>query len=206
MRQATIKGIASREQRRARIVRIATQVFFEAGYSAASLSMIAARLGGSKSTIYSYFQSKEDLFEAVITAQCRVIEDRADEITDKLEMFDALTRIEVSISEMIFTEYANRTLQLVVEESVRAPRLAFKFYEVSLKRAELYVIEFMAGANARGLISIPNPTRASNQFIALIRGTRHFKYMLGLIQRPAVTEILDDVKASVELFMCAYGP
>ena len=38
----------------------------ELGYERTSMSEIAARLGGSKATLYSYFPSKEELFFGVV--------------------------------------------------------------------------------------------------------------------------------------------
>ena len=49
---------------------VAREVFFEHGYSATSMSAIAARLGGSKGTLYNYFRSKEELFEAQLRDVC----------------------------------------------------------------------------------------------------------------------------------------
>src|SRR5580692_404744 len=61
---------SSRDRRRDAIVEVARQVFFEEGYAAASMSTIAARLGGSKGTLYNYFRSKEELFEAQVRKDC----------------------------------------------------------------------------------------------------------------------------------------
>jgi AcrR family transcriptional regulator len=60
-KQATAKDV-----RRQAIMQIARDIFLEEGYAAASMSAIAARLGGSKGTLYNYFASKEELFKAVI--------------------------------------------------------------------------------------------------------------------------------------------
>src|SRR6204780_5843981 len=60
----------TRDERREHILKVAREVFFEYGYSAASMSQIAARLGGSKGTLYNYFKSKEELFEAQVRDLC----------------------------------------------------------------------------------------------------------------------------------------
>src|SRR5580698_6331993 len=62
--------IYARDQRREAILKVAREVFFEQGYTAASMSAIAARLGGSKGTLYNYFKSKEELFEAQVRDLC----------------------------------------------------------------------------------------------------------------------------------------
>lgn len=54
------------EARKDAIMSVALEVFREVGFDAASMSQIAARVGGSKATLYNYFQSKEELlFEAM---------------------------------------------------------------------------------------------------------------------------------------------
>ena len=53
-----------RDARRELILDVAQEVFLEEGFANASMSTIAARLGGSKGTLYNYFKSKDDLFTA----------------------------------------------------------------------------------------------------------------------------------------------
>jgi AcrR family transcriptional regulator len=57
---------AKRNRRREAIINAARQVFFESGYTAASMSSIAAHLGGAKGTLYNYCGNKEELFEALV--------------------------------------------------------------------------------------------------------------------------------------------
>ena len=59
-----------RDERRENILAIARDVFKKEGYAAASMSTIAARVGGSKGTLYNHFRSKSDLFGAVIQNDC----------------------------------------------------------------------------------------------------------------------------------------
>jgi AcrR family transcriptional regulator len=50
------------EDRRQAIMHAAMEVFREVGYERASMTEIASRVGGSKSTLYGYFASKEELY------------------------------------------------------------------------------------------------------------------------------------------------
>ncbi|RTZ47957.1 TetR/AcrR family transcriptional regulator [Candidimonas sp. SYP-B2681] len=54
------------EARRDAIMETAVSVFREVGFDAASMSQIAARVGGSKATLYNYFSSKEELLLAAL--------------------------------------------------------------------------------------------------------------------------------------------
>ena len=56
----------SREERRGRIVRAARWVMLEKGLDAASMDDVAVRAGTTKPTVYAHFNSKEELFSAVV--------------------------------------------------------------------------------------------------------------------------------------------
>src|ERR1700743_809975 len=59
-----------RDQRRELILDVAQGVFLEEGFANASMSVMAARLGGSKGTLYNYFKSKDELFNAYVERRC----------------------------------------------------------------------------------------------------------------------------------------
>lgn len=55
-----------KESRPAELVAAALDLFVERGYAATRLDEVATRAGVSKGTLYLYFESKEDLFKAVV--------------------------------------------------------------------------------------------------------------------------------------------
>ena len=59
-----------RETTRETILQIAGDMFLEEGFAGTSMSGIATRLGGSKGTLYNYFESKEELLEAFVRESC----------------------------------------------------------------------------------------------------------------------------------------
>ena len=56
----------SRDERRDRIVWAAKLVLLEKGFDAASMDDVAARAGTTKPTVYAHFNSKDELFSAVV--------------------------------------------------------------------------------------------------------------------------------------------
>jgi AcrR family transcriptional regulator len=58
-------------------------LFHEVGYERASMSAIAARLGGSKATLYGYFKSKDELF---VAAMINSVRDNTDDFLNKLDL------------------------------------------------------------------------------------------------------------------------
>ena len=55
-----------REERRQQILSAALEVFSRTGYHATNVSDVAARAGVSQGTIYWYFESKDELFQAAL--------------------------------------------------------------------------------------------------------------------------------------------
>jgi len=65
-----------RELRRREILNAARDVFIESGYEHATLDEVARRAEFAKGTLYSYFESKVDLFEALVDEEfSRLISD-----------------------------------------------------------------------------------------------------------------------------------
>src|SRR5262252_10413588 len=58
--------------KRRQILEGARRMFLAQGFDAASMGAIAREAGVSKGTLYVYFKSKEELFEAIVEDQCRV--------------------------------------------------------------------------------------------------------------------------------------
>ncbi|MFN3524141.1 MAG: TetR/AcrR family transcriptional regulator C-terminal domain-containing protein [Phenylobacterium sp.] len=196
---------AIRDQRRDRIIQVAKSVFFEEGYAAASMSMIAQRLGGSKATLYAYFKSKEDLFRAIVSDQCCQVQDAIDAQVDDTDVRRALTNLGVKLMDMLLDDSSVRMLQLLVEEGPRSPGLARLFMEAGPQQGEQRLTEFFARAKAQGQLDIPDANIAARQFSALVKGNLHFKRTLGLIEQPTPERIRQEVDEAVEMFMRAYG-
>ena len=149
-----------RDRRRDAIIEVAREVFFEEGYAAASMSSIAARLGGSKGTLYNYFRSKEELFEAQVREGCaRIAEDAFEQMDSARPIAEVLARLGESYLGHLYSDWAVRTYRVVIAEAVRSPQLARMFYEagpaVGLKRLEVYLED----ARARGVVKIDDCAR-----------------------------------------------
>ncbi|HEX4196064.1 MAG TPA: TetR/AcrR family transcriptional regulator [Caulobacteraceae bacterium] len=198
---------ARRDARREAILEVARQVFFEEGYAAASMSSIAARLGGSKGTLYNYFRSKDALFEAYIEAACGQwrawIFDlpNGDEAVAAADLHAVLCDLGERFLGHLVTDSSIRLLQLVVAEAQRAPELARTFYDAGPAPGVTRVAEFLEAAKAAGRIDPPDCRMAAQQFLSLCRGHLYFRYSLNLIPRPTPKEIRAEIERAVTLFL-----
>jgi len=201
------QGLAQtiRDQRRDRILQTAREVFFAEGYGAATMSMIAARLGGSKGTLYAYFKNKEDLFDEIIHDQCSVIQSALD-LAEGSDVRTTLTAFGLELMTALTSDWAVRTLQLVIEEAVRNPELAQRFNQAGPKQGTAAIAAYLAKAHERGEICTPDPLRAANVLGSLLKGELHFRRMLGLEPEPTPEMIVREVDTAVNVFLAAYAP
>jgi AcrR family transcriptional regulator len=98
----------AKEQTRQRLLDSAARVFADKGFAGASLEEISEAAGYSTGALYSNFQGKEELFlDLLRTRWSRAIARRAevvakaldDEVAGGADLFDALSRFAVQLSE-----------------------------------------------------------------------------------------------------------
>lgn len=82
-----------RARRRQQIIDAATRAFARSGFAATSLDDIAAEAGVSRAILYRHFESKTDLYQAVLDSACTRLAAAtgADEFTDA--SIDGLVRV-----------------------------------------------------------------------------------------------------------------
>jgi AcrR family transcriptional regulator len=116
-----------KEKAKHRIVEVAHKVFSEKGYHDATMDNVAHRLGVSKGALYQYFNSKEDLYRAILDARFRSMIDMLPSTSTGgsfsetcQEFFDSLTSDMSGLSlgfEVITEASRNPALAKVVREN-----------------------------------------------------------------------------------------
>ena len=121
---------ARRRERRRSILEVAVRSFLENGYAATTMSSIAAELGGSKGTLWSYFPSKEALFAAVLDDATTAYREQLAELLDPCgDLRTTLERAGFKLVEKITSPNAISLPGLVVADAGRFPARGAIFYE-----------------------------------------------------------------------------
>jgi AcrR family transcriptional regulator len=198
---------AGRDERRRAILEVARDIFMQEGYAAASMSAIAARLGGSKGTLYNYFASKELLFAALMEAECEAGPWR-DEVNrgggDDLRA--ALIAIGERFMDFVLAPAVMDIHRLVIAESGRFPELGRAFYDNGPRRSVGLLAAFMADEMAAGRLRTADPEQAATHFIQLCKSGLHQKMLWNVGPDPSPEEKAANVKVAVSIFLAAYGP
>jgi AcrR family transcriptional regulator len=202
-----VKPRLDRDARRDAILEVAEEVFLEEGFGAASMSTIAARLGGSKGTLYNYFKSKDELFEAYVLRRCVMNLDLIYNLPaegDQVE--ETLTRLGRAYLQRVLAEQNLRHFRLIVAEAERSPEIGKAFYEAGPARGAERLAERIGRWAALGRLEVDDPVQAAHQFTGLCQN-RYFKQRLcNAIPELTDAEVETEVAAAVKTFLRAYAP
>jgi TetR/AcrR family transcriptional regulator, mexJK operon transcriptional repressor len=197
----------ARDARRLHILDVARDVFIEDGFAAASMSTIAARLGGSKGTLYNYFESKEVLFSAVVTNECeRKIAAMFDvEGAEDGDMEAVLRGFARRYARMVLSDDAMAFSRMVIAESSRAPELGITFYEAGPRRSRARMAAYLERQIAAGRVTPCDSLRVVKQFCDLCISGLYTKRLMNIVPPPSDEELEANVDAALFVFLKAYG-
>ncbi|MEU3191957.1 TetR/AcrR family transcriptional regulator [Streptomyces sp. NPDC006992] len=195
-------------QKRAAILSAARELFLADGFDRSSVDAVAARAGVSKRTVYDYFGDKQTLLhkvvdtvgQSLITTVRRTMDDTLTERTEATDLEDALVAFSMQIAtEMLDSaEYAT-LLRLVRTESGHLPHRGYN--PMADAPDEAIGERFAAFADA-GLLDVPDPRLAADQFLALTFGVALDR--LGSANAAEDTRVRPLIVEGVRTFLRAY--
>ena len=147
------------EARPGEIIAAALDVFSEKGFAAARLDDIAARAGVSKGALYLYFETKQDLFRAVVRETIAPnLEAVAGFVGQSQLPFGDLIRLVFARIAQVMTEgKLGAVAKMVIGESRNFPELAKVWHEDVITRMLDAVGGAVASAQARGEVRPGDP-------------------------------------------------
>ena len=150
---AAQRGAAGRDRQ------AALEVFAEKGFAAAKLDEIAGRAGISKGALYLYFETKEDIFRAVVREAVAPNLDLVEAMLAQATIpFPDLLRLAVArIVTVIGTSRIGAVAKLVIGESRNFPELARVWHDEVVSRALAAMSGALAKAQERGEIRQGDP-------------------------------------------------
>jgi len=194
------------EKRREAIMDAALELFLDKGYASVSVDEIIQKSGGSKSSVYEYFGTKDGLFREIVTSV-------SNEIMNAMEVPGAkgqgarevLTLFGEVLCTHVLTKKGIGLFRLAVSSSKRFPKLARMFYESGPLHGQLALTCYLEKEAAAGRVNIENPRRAAEFFFGMLLVKDHIAMPLGCAPPPSKAAIREMVKEAVDVFMAAYG-
>ena len=149
-----------RAERPGEIVAAALEVFAEKGFAAAKLDEIAKRAGVSKGALYLYYETKEDLFRAVVQETVGPNVAQVQQAVAAADLpFEQLVRMMLTrIAAMLATERrVGAVAKVVIGESRNFPELARIWKETVLLPGVTLLTGLIARAQSRGEVREGDP-------------------------------------------------
>ena len=160
------------DRKRAVIVGAAMEAFLDAGYAEASVNQIAADAGVSIKTLYRHFESKDDLFSAVMQAACGNISGEEPEPPPSWYDEPPATALAMAGEEYLSHALSREQLalyQVVTRDSRRFPEVGRRYQEEVVGGAAAKFGGYLDLWAAREGWVIGDKTAASQAFAGLLK-------------------------------------
>jgi AcrR family transcriptional regulator len=185
----------------------AREVFLTQGYDAASMGEIARQAGVSKGTLYVYFDSKEQLFEAIAHEACAAQARGLFSFDpDDHEIEALLTRLGRSFVKFLCRPAAMSPLRTVIAISERMPKIGRQFYESGPVQGVAALRRYLDGEVAAGNLVIPDTEVAAAQFLDSCHSTIFKALLFNAAGAQSEERINHVVGIAVRAFLAAYRP
>ncbi|EJT02104.1 TetR/AcrR family transcriptional regulator [Rhizobium sp. CCGE 510] len=161
--------VSSDEDKRTHIVEIARRVFVKCGYAGSTTAVVATEAGVSKQTLYKLFQSKEELFAAVVGAHRRMMLDLPRPAED-LSIAESLEHI--FMIDMDEEKDADRAgfLQLVFREAAQFPELVDILQHEGMLASRQHLADWLNDRRAEGRLALDDPASGARMLMDMIFG------------------------------------
>ena len=187
------------EKKRSEIIQMAAELFDALGYERTSMSAIAARVGGSKATLYGYFESKEELLRAILDRDVNEEADRLmQELLSEKDLRSGLIRLGIAY----LTGQPSRTAS--IRTVVNQP-IAQEFYENVLRPAWQRLADRFATMMKEGRLKFADPWIAAMHWKGLNEWDMLEKYLLCASVGPNTNDIVSAATAAADAFLEVYA-
>lgn len=200
-------GAGQDPAKRQKILDGAQNVFLRMGFDAASMNDITREAGVSKSTIYVYFESKDELFETLCEQHRSVLFSQIGAINgNALSSKESLIAYGVALVTLVTSDMVISAQRTILGVTERKPEMGVRFYERGPRRGLMVLKTYIEKLAEQEIIRVPDVQHAAYQlaelFLAGIYRQRLFAYME---EAPTAEQIRYNVESAVNMFFAAYG-
>jgi len=187
------------EEKRQQIIGIASDLFEELGYERTSMSAIAARVGGSKATLYSYFPSKAELLRAVLDHDVNQEADRLmQEFLQEKDLRRGLIRLGISY----LSRHHARAASI---RTVANQPIAVEFYETVLRPAWQRLADRFASMMKEGRLKFADPWTTAMHWKGLNEWDMLERHLLSANAAADPNDIVKAATAAADAFLTVYS-
>lgn len=196
---------ARKADRRRTILEVAERHFLDRGFADTSMSTIASSLGGSKTTLWTYFPSKDALFYAVVDGKIEAFHAKLRTALNKSgDVRAALTRFARIFLDKTLEPQSITLRRLILSMADRFPEISREFTVRGPDRLRDLLRGYLEREIAEGRLRAGDPVVAARQFLGLCQ-SGCYSDRLWCPSMPGSSEPETDVANAVDTFLRAWG-
>ncbi|MUK49480.1 TetR/AcrR family transcriptional regulator [Aliivibrio fischeri] len=198
------KKLTRSQQKHLDIINAAKEEFIEFGFLAANMDRITSSAEVSKRTLYRHFESKEVLFESVLT----IINDSVNESVSyhfdfKKSMEEQLTEVAYKEIDVLYKTYGIALARTIVMEFLRQPEMA-KHLIQNIYSIRAITQWFRSAIEAKRLKDI-DPKQMTDVYVSLFQGLFFWPQVMHLDVEPQGKELRQKIETLTTIFLQSYG-
>jgi AcrR family transcriptional regulator len=200
-----VGGRADGSAKRRQIMDGAREVFLSAGFDGASMNDVARVAGVSKGTLYAYFNSKDELFEAIIRGEFAQAAERLCTFIREGDAREMLKDFGVRLISRMAEPGTRSLARVVIAAAEKFPSIGRAFYEAGPLYGATRLAAELQNLEKSGALKVPDPERAAWQFVDLCQSYVYKRLLFGVVDSISREDIEASVEAGVDVFLKAYG-
>jgi AcrR family transcriptional regulator len=185
------------------VLDVATDYFLAHGYQGASINAMARSSGISKESIYRYFSSKKQLFEAVIGRELAEYQTSLRFLSAEktMDLREALINIGETVLDLVTMDRTLALRRLIFDEARRSADVGQHYHRIGPEQAFAAVEEIFRSRHAE---SDFDPAILSRHFLSLVCFRPILERECALGPAPTRVQIRERVESIVGDFMKAF--
>jgi AcrR family transcriptional regulator len=202
--RALAEGRLKPKAKEQEVLDVATEYFLKHGYRGASINEMARSSGISKESIYRYFSSKQQLFEAVIgreLVEYRRSLHRLDATLRSMDLRAALITVAETILGVITTDRTLALRRLIFDEATRSPEVGQHYYKIGPGQAYAVLESVLETHPHHSDFDIPT---LAQHFTALLSWRVTLERQCAVRAQPSAAELTAIATPLVDDFMKAF--
>jgi AcrR family transcriptional regulator len=185
-------------ERIAQLLAVAKRTFGEKGFAATTMDDIAGAAGMSKKTLYKLFDSKSDLFRAMLTDNLQRFQFGVAS-RPGIPVIDELREAMCFIADVVFSPDEIALHRLIVAERKQSPALAGIFTDVIFKSGDSGVVDCIKRIKLKSTLEDLPARTVAEMMIGAVFSHDHFRAMVDethQVNRRAINKRIDVVIAT----------
>ena len=190
------------------ILAAGTKLFLERGFVQTSMDAVSQEAAVSKRTIYVHFNSKEELFSAVVRKLCNeVIPSEVSHLAAQDgNLQDVLAELGTVFLTSIYATEQVSLLQMIIADSRQFPEIGKLLLDGPVRRSQGIIQDYLRAQAKEGKLQFKNPELAAIQFMAMLKTDLQLRLLLSQNIKVTRAKLREIAVCTADLFLNGAAP